>query len=277
MLVGIGDNCVDSYLEPIKQMFAGGNALNVAANARLHGYPAAYIGSVGDDAHGRYILHALRELGIDTGYITVRAGDTGLTKVRITAGEPFILEEVYGVSNQVDLNAHTMEFVRREADIVHLSIHSEVEKLTEELSVERFPLSCDFSNQNPLELSANWFSLLRHLDYVFFSGAGLELDVLRNVIKGIVHCGPRHVIVTRGSQGSMAYWEGGELSYPSLLGADELVDTFGAGDAFIAGFLISVIHGGTAEQHLRQASLWAAEACRHYGAWVISTSDGQSS
>ncbi len=267
MLIGIGDNCIDCYVEPIGQSFVGGNTLNVVANARIHSRPAAYIGSVGNDQNGLHILQALRELGIDTSYITVQAGVTGLTSVCVMSGESSILDEDYGVSSQVHLNPRTLEFVRRCADIVHLSINSIAEPLIEALRAEPFPLSCDFSNHHPLQLSANGRMLLRRLDYVFFSAGALESDVLRIMIDDVVRCGPQHVIGTRGMQGSIAYWEGGEVSYPSLLSADELVDTFGAGDAFIAGFLSSAIDGGTAEQHLKQASHWAAEACRHYGAW----------
>ncbi len=71
MLIGIGDNCIDCYVGPIGQSFVGGNTLNVVANARKYGRPAAYIGSVGNDQSGQHILQALQELGIDTSY----AGD----------------------------------------------------------------------------------------------------------------------------------------------------------------------------------------------------------
>jgi fructoselysine 6-kinase len=267
MLVCIGDNCIDDYLAPVNQRFAGGNALNVAANLRKHDFPAAYVGCVGDDAEGRYLLHALHTLGVDISHVSVLAGRTGLTRVRVDAGEPSILEESYGVSSHVPLDTSLLDFLRARADLVHLSVNGEAEQVAAFLHGESIPLACDLSDRNPLQFADGEQALLPSLDYVFLSGAALSLSELHTLIAKIVQQGPQHVIATRGAQGSLAYWEGACVEAPALLSAHEVLDAFGAGDAFIAGFLHSVLRGGTVEQHLECASRWSAEACRHYGAW----------
>ncbi|MBQ3956724.1 MAG: fructoselysine 6-kinase, partial [Clostridia bacterium] len=63
-----GDNCVDSYGET-GQIFPGGNPVNVAAYVRRLGERASYVGPVGKDANGRFLLNALGSRGVDVSHV----------------------------------------------------------------------------------------------------------------------------------------------------------------------------------------------------------------
>ena len=82
-VLGVGDNCIDDYVE-LEKKFPGGNALNVAVYASWHnGVDSDYVGIVGTDENGRYMLDQIKKIGIDTKYITVEDGVTAVTKILI--------------------------------------------------------------------------------------------------------------------------------------------------------------------------------------------------
>jgi 2-dehydro-3-deoxygluconokinase len=47
----------------------------------------------------------------------------------------------------------------------------------------------------------------------------------------------------------------------------DVVDTVGAGDAFVAGYLVALSRGDDVETRLRLASQLGAAACVHAGDW----------
>ena len=77
--------------------------------------------------------------------------------------------------------------------------------------------------------------------------------------------GHRHVVVTDGARGSAARIDG-----TTTLGAAvpvTVVDTVGAGDAFVGGYLVALSRGADVDERLRLASQLGAAACRHAGDW----------
>ena len=81
-----GDNCVDSYGET-GQIFPGGNPVNVAAYVRRLGERASYVGPVGKDANGKFLLNALGSRGVDVSHVRTEEGSTAVTHIRIVNGE----------------------------------------------------------------------------------------------------------------------------------------------------------------------------------------------
>jgi fructoselysine 6-kinase len=73
------------------------------------------------------------------------------------------------------------------------------------------------------------------------------------------------VMVTRGAAGAILYLAG--RYYEQAAVAAQVVDTLGAGDAFIARFLVGYLQGEEAKAALRKASQAAAAACLSHGAF----------
>jgi 5-dehydro-2-deoxygluconokinase len=63
--VGVGLDRVDTFGK-----FLGGTAANVAVAAARHGLRTALVSRTGDDPFGRFVHAALRDLGVDDGYVT---------------------------------------------------------------------------------------------------------------------------------------------------------------------------------------------------------------
>jgi sugar/nucleoside kinase (ribokinase family) len=70
--------------------------------------------------------------------------------------------------------------------------------------------------------------------------------------------------VTRGRHGSLAI-SGGIHHQPPV--PVTVVDTLGAGDAYIAACISALVEGSPLVAALERGAAAAARACTHYGAW----------
>lgn len=81
------------------------------------------------------------------------------------------------------------------------------------------------------------------------------------------------IVVTMGGEGAMLYTNDQFYYHPGF--RVQVADTIGSGDAFLAGFLSSLIHGRTPEQCLAYANATGAlvatrsGACPDYDTWEI--------
>jgi fructoselysine 6-kinase len=270
MLVGIGDNCVDHYLPPLDRKFAGGNVLNVVANCLRRGYEALYVGSVGDDDHGLLIQNALAALGGRRDYLTVVPGGvTGVTKVQITPeGETLLVSEAYGVSAHPSLMPSLLDTLAAHRPLVHLATTGDAVRVAEVVSWTEASLACDFGNRWPGLSSKDLESLLPRLRYAFLSvGPSTSAAAARRLAADWAAGGPARVLVTRGPAGCVALWDGHWMEEAAAPLQGPIVDTLGAGDAFIAGVLTAALSGADGRDAVRHGLVWAAEACRHLGAF----------
>ena len=71
--------------------------------------------------------------------------------------------------------------------------------------------------------------------------------------------------MTRGRHGSLAVSGGGVHHQPPVPVA--VVDTLGAGDAFIAACISGLVEGEPLETALERGTHAASRTCTHYGAW----------
>lgn len=80
-----------------------------------------------------------------------------------------------------------------------------------------------------------------------------------------VEQGAGMMIVTLGEQGSIA-WDGRQFWRQAALEV-KVVDTMGAGDSYIAGFLCAVANNNSLSQAMEQGTQSAARTIQYHGAW----------
>lgn len=252
------DNVVDCYLDE-GQVFAGGNALNVAVFARRAGARAAYAGTIGTDAAGALIRNALALEGVSADFLQVRAGSTAYCVIGRNNGDRVFREVGLGVSRaEFDGGFITPA---TGFDAVHLSVSSALEDLTPDLaSVSR--LSFDFStNRDTALLSA----VAPHCYLASFSGgdltAGEGLDLARHAIA----LGATWALLTRGAEGAVLVSR--EHTYKAPAANTTLVDTLGAGDTYIATVLTELLKANNPPEALTKASEASALTCSRLGAF----------
>ena len=92
-------------------------------------------------------------------------------------------------------------------------------------------------------------STLPYVDIGFYSYQKDKDDFIKNFLKDKVARGMKVAVATFGEQGSLA-WDGKEFVSFGIIPAKQVVNTVGAGDSFIAGFLHGYLN------HWKRAPVW---------------------
>jgi fructoselysine 6-kinase len=263
-IIGIGDSVVDLYQDR-NEMFPGGNALNVAVIAKNNGAESAgYIGIVGTDIEGDHILDSLSKNHVDSSHVRRAVGESGKAYVDLNeeGDRIFIKSNKGGVQSKLKLNlaVEDYEYVKQ-FDVVHTSIYSH---LDEELPLLKkyLPVSYDFSNHFTNELLEK---VCPYIKFAFISGSDLSEVELEELFSKIHQLGTPVVIITRGSKGVVMSHENKRCSQGIV--EAKVIDTLGAGDSFIAGFLTNYFNDVPIEKTLEAAAQIAARTCEVNGAF----------
>ena len=261
--ISVGDNCIDNYLPPIDRIFVGGNAVNVAIHLQRAGIPAAYMGAVGDDRAGHFIMEVLDRQGLDISHVQILSGKTARTDIRLgpQGDREFVFEDL-GVTNQLYLSEELIEFIAQH-DLVHNTWLGR-----SEIALPRYKqnpglvVSMDYGERCPVEFINE---TVQYVDLAFFSLTETKAEQAEELILSFCERGPRIIVVTLGAKGSLAY--DGRFHFEPALPVT-VIDTLGAGDTYIGIFLANWLNGVVIQECMRRASRAAAETCSHYGGWI---------
>ncbi|MEF3100892.1 sugar/nucleoside kinase (ribokinase family) [Raoultella ornithinolytica] len=269
-VIGIGDNVVDKYLHS-GVMYPGGNALNFAAYAHLAGYKSAFLGAFGNDAAARHVQDALQELQVDIQRCRHYDGENGYACIRLVEGDrEFVTSNKNGVlrENPLQLSDDDLEYISR-FDAVHSSINGFLESELGKIKQRNVMLSFDFSGRG----TDDYFQqVCPWVDYGFISCGTLSSEEVINKIHKLYDYGCKHIIATRGHK-KVYYYAGNELIewLPVYI---RPVDTLGAGDAFLTGFMLFILACGKAQpEHddiiraMSAGGKLASQVLHHYGAF----------
>ncbi|KRF27512.1 PfkB family carbohydrate kinase [Phycicoccus sp. Soil802] len=262
-LLTLGDNVVDRYLER-EVLYPGGNAVNVAVHGRRCGAGAAYIGAVGTDLAGRTVLDALVAEGVDTSMLRIVEGPNASADVRVVDGNRVFDHGDPGVSRFVLTPADFAAVAA--ATIVHTGECSMVEDQLADISAAAPRLSFDFS-ERPHDYIAEHARLV---DIAIRSLPFASVDEAVYEARRIQDLGPSLVAVTMGSGGAVALQ--GEQVVFAQAPATPVVDTLGAGDAFIGRLLTGLIANTPLTTLLGAATAYASSTCATFGAFGYETS-----
>jgi fructoselysine 6-kinase len=258
-IVTVGDNCMDVY-QPNDRAYPGGNPVNVAVYLKGLGADSAYIGGVGPDQYGDLMKEKIQEKGVNITHLSKKEGKTAVTHVELNGNDRCFGDYDEGVMASFFLTREEVDFVGTH-QLVHAGIWGHAD--------EKYPLfkemglltSFDFSNQLDHDLVK---SLSPFVNYSFFSYTKDD-DYICQFLKRVKNQGSKIAIATLGENGALAY--DGERFYKSEIVETEVVDTMGAGDSFIAGFLCGILKGFSINECMELGSITAAKTIRYFGAW----------
>jgi fructoselysine 6-kinase len=265
-LIAIGDNVTDCYVQE-KIYYPGGNALNVAVNAKRNGFDhVAYIGIFGNDSHSDHIRSSLAAENIDVHLSRQVYAHTAQPRVTINSEGDRVFQAGPLRSAQhlfkVSLTKEELEQLSSYS-VCHTSCYSSLEDSLPIIK-ESCPISFDFSQK----LDEDYLKkVCPHLTFSFFSAPdGLSVIDIKALIEKIHSFGSKYVCCTMGSKGSLFF--DGSRFYEQPIKPIEVVDTMGAGDSFIAGFLTAFItHNKDITQSLNYAATVAAHSCTVAGSF----------
>lgn len=263
----------------------GGAPANVLSAVSRLGGSCAFIGKVGGDMHGKFLLNVLKEEGICTeGLIEDEKYFTTLAFVNLDEkGErSFSFARKPGADTQ--LNEDEVRFdIINESRIFHVGSLS----LTDEPCSRATLKALQFAKEQGLVISYDpnyraplWESeekavigmrsVLEYVDIIKVSDeetrllTGFEDEVKAS--EELLNMGIKTVIVTLGEKGALVRNKDGYIY--SEAEKVEAVDTTGAGDAFMGGFLHKVIKSGKSEFTLDEIKAFADFANKVAGSCV---------
>lgn len=259
-LIAIGDNVADKYID-LNMMFPGGNSLNVAVHSKRYGIQSGYMGCIGSDREGMHILKSLINEDVDVARVKVLQGRNAYCHVTLDNGERVFLCGDRGVSQKVTLDRKDLEYIDS-YDLIHTSIYSGIESLLPILHKTNKKISFDYSNDYD---EAYIEKTIPYVDYAFFSGSKISDSNIKEFQKNILSMGPKLVLITKGDQGAYLYHENKYYEQSVIQG--DIVDTLGAGDGFIARFLVGMLMKENVEEILLNSAKEAGRICGHHGAF----------
>jgi fructoselysine 6-kinase len=253
----VGDNCIDKFLPPIGEALVGGNAVNVAVQIAKLGHDAFYFGAVGPDVDGERTRTALIENRVGVAHMQERPGKTAHTDIEVLpSGERVFLFEDFGVCAGYRPSEEDVAALKT-MDHVHIGWLDDGGALRRALTAAGVSVSQDISvNADPANLGIEGLTIA-------FGSAGEDDAAVETMIDRSLSAGVRVAVVTRGAKGSVAATR--EVRAEAGITHVDVIDTTGAGDSFIAGFLSVHIGGGSLQEAVEAGSDRAALACSHVG------------
>ncbi|HEX2729195.1 MAG TPA: ribokinase [Rubrobacteraceae bacterium] len=241
----------------------GGKGANQAAAAALLGASVAFLGRVGDDEFGEPLVRALAEKGVDMSLVERDSGSmTGSAFITLTPDGENAIIVAPGANRRLTPEdvAEASDGIR-EARVLVAQMETPLETVQRAAEIADTGGTRVVLNLAPPREAPS--SLLERLDPLvvneheaaFLLGRKVEGEEETRAAAGaLLALGPRSAIITLGSSGALV--ADGETIAHVPAPEVEVVDTTGAGDAFVGG-LAARLAGGDS---LLDAATYAARA-----------------
>lgn len=266
------------------QLGIGGAESNVAVALARLGTHASWIGRVGQDSLGERVLRDLRAEGLDLHAVIDPDAPTGLMlKERRTAETARVWYYRAGSAGSRLSPEDVPASLVADAALLHITGITPALSTTANAAVAEAirlartagaPVSFDVNHRATLwrgrDPGAAYRRLARESSIVFAGEDEARLlapDAIgvRELALAIAELGPSQVIIKLGAAGCFAIIDGEDYTLPAV--PVRVVDTVGAGDAFVAGYLAELVDGRDATTRLRTAVTTGAFACTTTGDW----------
>lgn len=243
-----------AFLDSCK-MSIGGNAGNVAVNLKKYDLGVQVLGKVAKDKFGSYVIHELEKCDVKTNCMQYSEGcGTGVSIVFIeNNGEKAILQYI-GVNRELKFES---EGLSKDAEAVVITglglipeIEDQLEEITNYFKCKGKVIITDTSAYTSYLLPKLNERVLKSIDYFMVNEREiLDLTKQNNIIDAaqmLLKKGSRNVIVKMGEKG--AYYFGSNINFYKPAEKADIVDTTGAGDAFLSGFTYALLKGMSIER-----------------------------
>ena len=262
----VGDCVVDVYPQQNK-VFPGGAAGNVALRAKQAGAQSSIISAICTDKLGRLFPSFYGHHHINTRYLARLAGNTSqITIVPKEGGIPTFDDWKIGVLKDFRLTARHRAFLQRQ-DIAYATLFTKTRHIFNAFCTFSLPKSLkvgDFGGTSPFTTTIETIKKYVHgLDVFVKSIESTDRDSL-GFLRTLSKKENKIAIVLMGKAGSIVYDNGKQFTHRAL--KVRAVDTTGAGDAYIAHFLVTYFKTKSIPQAMEQGTKAASRVVTQWGA-----------
>lgn len=291
MILSVGEILADMIGQKVNgattfKAFCGGAPFNLAVNAKQSGAKVGFVGRVGNDVIGRFVLCEAQKAHLDRLDIQIDAEcNTTIAFVTLTDGErDFAFNRHDTADFNIDFDDIDFESYEN-LEIVHLGslMLSEqkgrelAEKIANKASELGAKLSFDMNFRKDIykdfeDAKRAYALFVERADIIKFSDDELAdytgISDMDEATKSVLKK-DKLLLVTLGKSGSAYYYNGLKGIVPSISGV-KCVDTTGAGDAFFGAFLANIEGKELTEENIacamQQGNIKGAKTTEFYGA-----------
>ena len=243
----------------------GGAARNIAENLARLGVPLRYITVVGDDAFGRELTETCRAAGMNVDGVTVMPGARTATYMCVLDSEG---RQMVGLTDCAIEHLQTVEFYRGFQDVLAgakaIVMTGEPSDGVVRYLHERYPDTPIYADTASGSDAARFreklpcYSLLKMNIHEarMLSGKQSAEEAAEDILAG----GTGAVVITLGEDGAYYADKTGKRCRCGAVAPRHIANPNGAGDAFAAGFIRSMLLGDTPEHCLAYGAAAAAIA-----------------
>jgi 2-dehydro-3-deoxygluconokinase len=265
------------------RLSAAGSESNVAIGVSRLGYNASWTGRVGHDELGQMILTTLRAEGVDVSRSVVDPEAQTALMFKERRG-PNVARVTYyrrGYAGSRLSTDDLDEALIKSARLLHVtgitlalseSARAATYRAVEMARSAAVPVSFDFNYRSALwspdEAAVEFRSMTGKADLVFAGEEELAIVAPDDLVEGarrLADGGARAVVVKRGPKGAFSVTESG--LHEELPRSVVAVDPVGAGDAFVAGYIVATFDGLDVQGRLAMGSAAGAYAVTMLGDW----------
>lgn len=309
-LLTMGRSSLDLYSNDVGAAFVdiksfaayvGGSPTNIAVGSQRLNLKAALLTAVGVDPVGDFILHFLKNEGVETSFILRKPG-TRSSAVVLGIEPPDKFPLVYYRDNAADIQLTIDDVLASPIGQCHAfefagtNLSREPSRSATFFAVERaraagttvfFDLDFRVDQwHDPRAFGANARAILAQTDIVFGTEEEVKAAVLTETsqlqvshsqisapdvqgdvdtaIATLLACGPKALIVKRGAHGAtVCLPDGQRIEVPGF--PVEVYNVLGAGDAFASGFIYGHVHGWNSYKSARMGNACGAIVVTRHG------------
>ncbi len=267
----MGDITADKYMDTSSVKY-GGAALNMAMWAKRIGIVPEIVSAVGDDQIGDEFLNLLVDENLSSACVQQKPGKTSAIEIFLENGERRYGTWEPGVLSSYHVRTEDFEILQN-VDAIAITVYPAYLNVLEEFSQwrqtqapEERPLLC--INYGDLKEFGNSIDIPKqYIDSADILVFGLDSEKDAAIIRDVQTLSrPDTLIVTTlGKHGSRVRVGLGEFFQPAF--DAHVVDTTGAGDSFLVGFLSDYLTRADVSKALIAGSQLAVKAISTIGAY----------
>ncbi len=262
-IAAVGDCCVDVYPQ-LKRSFLGGTSFNICATAAKQKLNPTLVSAVGTDPWGKAYRSACNQLGINN-HLSVFSGKTSHVKINLDKNNsPQFSAWQLGVLKKFSLN-NIHEKLLQAQDISVCVAIKPLEKIFKQFCQMDLPTTfkaADFDGTTPYTFADQVIG-----DFAPRLNLIVKSTTDKSTIKLLKSLSVKHnlmALITLGNQGSQVFSPAQDYFFPAI--KTQVTDTTGAGDAYLATFLINYWQSKNIPNAMAAATRIAAEKVTRFGA-----------
>ena len=280
-IIGIGHACQDTicfvqgyppedssrHIETYEVQPGGAASQAIAAIARLGG-KAGYLGNVGDDTVGKYLIDDFKKETIDTSHLRMipggRSSFSMVVSNSLNASRTIFSyhDDLPSIEFSPAVNTYigNAKYIHLDGTMYENALNAA--RIAKKMHVAVSLDGCSMQKDNAKNIALASLADILIMNEVYpcrlMETKDRELALLK-----ISELGPKIVVSTSGSNGGLVVIDGTVVQFPAYHILP--VDTTGAGDAFHGAFLFGLLQGFGLWENLRFSSACAAINCLTHG------------